>query len=123
MWVSPGREYGLCSSVSLWLGQSIAVHHRGTETQRISDSSSPMLNSEEPKDLLRADIAKPGAHKREVYRELLESGMGVDSTLSRAIDRLAECGFLRLNKTPGIIQVWPTAKAKQYLSKQEVQPE
>jgi len=48
MWVRSGREYGLCSSMSLWLGQSIAVHHRGTETQRIHDSSSPMPNSEEP---------------------------------------------------------------------------
>ncbi len=82
-----------------------------------------MIPEDIEKDLLRAAIAKPGAHKREVYRELLESGMGADSTLSRAIDRLAECGFLRLNKTPGTIQVWPTAKAKQYLSKQEVQPE
>ena len=36
------------ASVPLWLGQSIAVHHRETETQRISDSSSPMQNSEEP---------------------------------------------------------------------------
>ncbi len=51
MWVRSGREYSLCSSVPLWLGQSIAVHHRGSETQRISDSSSPMPNSEEPKDL------------------------------------------------------------------------
>jgi hypothetical protein len=82
-----------------------------------------MILEDIEKDLFRTDIAKPGANKREVYRELLESRMGVDSTLSRAIDRLAECGFLRLNKTPGIIQVWPTAKAKQYLSKQEVQPE
>lgn len=82
-----------------------------------------MIPEDIEKDLLRAAIAKPGAHKREVYRELLESGMGADSTLSRAIDRLAECGFLRLNKTPGTIQVWPTAKAKQYLLKQEVQPE
>jgi len=40
MWVSSGKEYGLCSSVSLWLGQSIAVHHRVTETQRIGDLSS-----------------------------------------------------------------------------------
>ena len=48
MWVSSGREYGFCSSVSLWLGQCIAVHHRGTETQRTSDSSSPIQNSEEP---------------------------------------------------------------------------
>ncbi len=43
------REYGLCASVPLWLGQSMAVHHRGTETQRTSDSSSPILNSEEPR--------------------------------------------------------------------------
>jgi len=48
MWVSPGREYGLCSSVSLWLGQSIAFHHIGEKIQRISDSSSPITNSEEP---------------------------------------------------------------------------
>ncbi|GAB6264771.1 MAG: hypothetical protein STSR0001_02150 [Methanothrix sp.] len=25
------RDYSLCSSVSLWLGQSIAVHHIGTK--------------------------------------------------------------------------------------------
>jgi hypothetical protein len=30
------------------LGQSIAVHHRGEKIQRISDSSSPIANSEEP---------------------------------------------------------------------------
>ncbi|MFZ3135147.1 MAG: hypothetical protein WBH08_06735, partial [Methanothrix sp.] len=42
------REYGLCSSVSLWLGQSIAFHHIGEKIQRISDSSSPITNSEEP---------------------------------------------------------------------------
>jgi len=48
MWVRSGKEYSLCSSVSLWLGQSIAVHHRGTETQRICDSGSPILDSEQP---------------------------------------------------------------------------
>ena len=37
-----------CSSAPLWLGQSIAVHHRGEKIQRISDSSSPIPNSEEP---------------------------------------------------------------------------
>jgi len=37
MWVRSGREYGLCSSVSLWLGQCIAVHHRGEKIQRIPD--------------------------------------------------------------------------------------
>ena len=38
--------------------------------------------------LLRAAIAKPGAHKREIYRELLEAKKGVDITLSRALDHL-----------------------------------
>jgi|SRR5690606_21442146 hypothetical protein len=37
-----------CSSAPLWLGQSIAVHHRGKKIQRVSDSSSLMPNSEEP---------------------------------------------------------------------------
>jgi hypothetical protein len=37
-----------CSSAPLWLGQSIAVHHRGEKIQRVSDSISPMQNSEEP---------------------------------------------------------------------------
>ena len=32
------------SSVPLWLGQCIAVHHRGKEIRRISDSSSPIQN-------------------------------------------------------------------------------
>ena len=48
MWGNSRREYGLCSSVSLWLGQSIAFHHRGKKIQRISDSGSPIQNSEEP---------------------------------------------------------------------------
>ena len=39
-------------SVPLWMGQSIAVHHRGKRIQRICDSSPPVLNSEEPKDYL-----------------------------------------------------------------------
>ena len=45
MWVRSGRDY---ASVPLWMGQSIPVLHRGAETQRICDSSSPILNSEEP---------------------------------------------------------------------------
>jgi len=32
------------ASVSPWLGQYIAVHHRGTKMQRICDSSSPIPN-------------------------------------------------------------------------------
>ena len=52
MGVNSGREQGLCFSVSLWLGQSIAVPHRGTETRRISNSSSPIPNGEEPRKLL-----------------------------------------------------------------------
>ena len=35
------------ASVPLWMSLSIAVHHRGAETQRISDSSSPIQNGEE----------------------------------------------------------------------------
>ncbi len=33
---------------SLWLGQSIAVHHSGAKMQRICYSNSPIPNSEEP---------------------------------------------------------------------------
>lgn len=76
-----------------------------------------MLPEKIEKDLLRAAIAKPGAHKREIYRELLESKKGADSTLSRAIDCLAACGYLRLDKNPGTIQVWPTEKAKRFIAK------
>ena len=36
------------NSVPLWLGQSIAVHRRGAKIQKICDSSSPLLHSEEP---------------------------------------------------------------------------
>ncbi|MFZ3051171.1 MAG: hypothetical protein WBH08_00950, partial [Methanothrix sp.] len=54
------REYGLCSSVSLWLGQSIAFHHIGEKIQRISDSSSPITNSEEPFFLYQAWIILQG---------------------------------------------------------------
>ena len=71
--------------------------------------------------LLRAAIERPGAHKREVYRELLEAGKGADSTLSRAIDCLGACGYLRLVKNPGTIQVWPTEKAKRLISKLDKQ--
>ena len=39
------RDYSLCSSVSLWLGQSIAVHHIGEKIQRISDASSPITTA------------------------------------------------------------------------------
>ena len=67
--------------------------------------------------LLRAAIDRPGAHKREIYRELLESKKGADSTLSRAIDCLGACGYLRLEKNPGTIQVWPTEKAKRLIAK------
>ena len=67
--------------------------------------------------LLRAAIESPGAHKREVYRALLEAKKGADSTLSRAIDYLAACGYLRLDKNPGTIQVWPTEKAKRLVKK------
>jgi hypothetical protein len=76
-----------------------------------------MLPEKIEKDLLRAAIAKPGAHKREIYRELLEAKKGADSTLSRAIDYLAACGYLKLDKNPGTIQVWPTDKAKRFIKK------
>ena len=59
MWVRPSREYGLCSSVSLWLGHNIAVHHRGEKIQRITESSSPIANSEEPIILYRSDRHQP----------------------------------------------------------------
>lgn len=80
-----------------------------------------MLPEKIEKDLLRAAIAKPGAHKREIYRELLETKKGADSTLSRAIDCLAACGYLRLEKNPGTIQVWATEKAKRFISKLDEQ--
>jgi len=67
--------------------------------------------------LLRVEIERPGAHKREIYRELLEARKGADSTLSRAIDCLGACGYLRLDKNPGTIQVWPTEKAKRFIAK------
>jgi len=67
--------------------------------------------------LLRVAIERPGAHKREIYRELLEARKGADSTLSRAIDCLGACGYLRLDKNPGTIQVWPTEKAKRFIAK------
>ena len=76
-----------------------------------------MIPDKRDVDLLRAAIERPGAHKREVYRELLESKNGADSTLSRAIDCLAACGYLRLDKNPGTIQVWPTEKAKRFIAK------
>ena len=66
--------------------------------------------------LLRAAIAKPGAHKREIYRELLEAKKGVDATLSRALDHLGARGYLRLDKNPDTVQVWPTDKHKWYIA-------
>jgi len=33
-----GNGYSLCSSASLWLGQCIAVHHKGEMIQRICNS-------------------------------------------------------------------------------------
>lgn len=71
--------------------------------------------------LLRAAIERPGAHKREVYRDLLQAKKGADSTLSRAIDCLGACGYLRLVKNPGTIQVWATEKAKRLISKLDKQ--
>jgi DNA-binding MarR family transcriptional regulator len=71
--------------------------------------------------LLRAAIERPGAHKREVYRDLLQAKKGADSTLSRAIDCLGACGYLRLEKNPGTIQVWPTEKAKRLIAKLDTQ--
>ena len=43
----------------LWLGHSIAVHHRGEKIQRITESSSPIANSEEPIILYRSDRHQP----------------------------------------------------------------
>ncbi|MFZ3133101.1 MAG: hypothetical protein WBH08_01390 [Methanothrix sp.] len=71
--------------------------------------------------LLRAAIDRPGAHKREIYRDLLQAKKGADSTLSRAIDCLGACGYLRLEKNPGTIQVWATEKAKRLISKLDKQ--
>jgi len=56
--------------------------------------------------LLRAAIESPGAHKREIYRDLLRAKKGADSTLSRAIDCLGACGYLRLEKNPGTVRTW-----------------
>ena len=42
MWMRSGREYGLCSSAPLWLGQCIAVHHWGTKDTR---GAKPFLQS------------------------------------------------------------------------------
>jgi DNA-binding MarR family transcriptional regulator len=67
--------------------------------------------------LLRVAIESPGAHKREIYRDLLRAKKGADSTLSRAIDCLAACGYLRLDKNPGTVQVWATEKAKRLIAK------
>jgi len=67
--------------------------------------------------LLRAAIESPGAHKREIYRDLLRAKKGADSTLSRAIDFLGACGYLRLEKNPGTVRTWPTEKAKRLISK------
>lgn len=74
--------------------------------------------------LLRAAIAKPGAHKREIYRSLLEKGRA-DITLSRAIDHLGACGYMRLEKNPSTIQVWPTEKTRRFIKRldREAQPE
>lgn len=67
--------------------------------------------------LLRRAIEKPGAHQREIYRPLLEKGRS-DITLARAVKCLAgDCGYLRLVANPGTIQVYPTTKAKRYISK------
>ena len=52
IWVRSGREYGLCSSMSLWLGQSIAVHHRAQNWR---------LNSVRPCQITRShNIPIPG---------------------------------------------------------------
>ena len=67
--------------------------------------------------LLRAAIAKPGAHKREIYRELLDAKKGVDITLSRALDHIGACGYLRLDKNPDTVLVWPTEKARRFIKK------
>jgi hypothetical protein len=49
MWVRSGREYGLCSTASLWLGQCIAFCRRGIKAQRkIFCSTLPIQFSEEP---------------------------------------------------------------------------
>ncbi len=80
-----------------------------------------MIPDKRDVDLLRAAIERPGAHKREVYRDLLQAKKGADSTLSRAIDCLGACGYLRLEKNPGTIQVWATEKAKRLISKLDTQ--
>lgn len=84
-----------------------------------------MIPDKRDEILLRAAIAKSGAHKREIYRELLETGKWADITLSRAIDHLAACGYLRLEKNPGTIQVYPTDKAKRFIKRldKEARPE
>jgi hypothetical protein len=66
--------------------------------------------------LLRRAIANPGAHQREIYRPLLQKGRA-DISLSRAIKCLGACGYLRLDKNPDTVQVWPTEKAKRFIAK------
>lgn len=74
--------------------------------------------------LLRAAIAKPGAHKREIYRELLEAKKGVDITLSRALDHLGACGYLRLDKNPDTVGAGlATDKAKRFIKKLDKEEE
>jgi len=56
-----------CSSVSLWLGQSIAFTTEAQKIQRICDSSSPIANSEDP---ILSQIF--------LSRKISESFMGLD---------------------------------------------
>lgn len=61
-------------------------------------------------------VSAPGVHQRELYRPLLKDRS--ESFLHGRIKCLEACGFLRLKKNTGTVQVWATPKGQRHIKKQ-----
>lgn len=65
--------------------------------------------------LVKRAVQNPGTHQKEIYRPLL--GQRSEFFLHKRIKCLEACGFLRLRKNTGTVQVWATKKGARHLSK------
>ncbi len=71
--------------------------------------------------LVKRAVANPGTHQKEIYRPLL--GQRSEYFLHKRVKCLEACGFLRLKKNTGTVQVWATKKGARHLAKIDANPE
>ena len=69
------------------------------------------------KRIVKRAVENPGIYKTELYRPFLTERSGF--FLNKSVKCLEVCGFVRIEKQPGIVQVWATKKAVRHIKKLE----